>query len=294
MSARTEGRIVVDGGNYLGETPVWSTTEQALYWINCENPPQLHRWTPATGRFDCWDMPERIGGVALRRKGNPVVCLASGGYDFDPATGALSLRARSPFAPHVSLHESCVDRRGRLWIGGFDHSFGPDNPWPGGSAICRLEGNELIVMIPGLSIPNSLTFSPDGKILYFADTLRRIIWRADIDPDDGAIRGMREFVRLEESVAGDGAAMDEEGGYWIALFGGGEVRRYRPDGVLDRVIKVPLSQPTKVTFGGRDLTTLYVTSTQMEVPGYEQSGPNGALLEIDVGVRGLPEPFFAG
>lgn len=52
MSARTEGRIVVDGGNYLGETPVWSTTEQALYWINCENPPQLHRWTPATGRFD--------------------------------------------------------------------------------------------------------------------------------------------------------------------------------------------------------------------------------------------------
>jgi sugar lactone lactonase YvrE len=149
-------------------------------------------------------------------------------------------------------------------------------------------------MIPGLSVTNSLAFSPDGRRMYFCDTLRRLIWQADMEPRTGAILGMREFVRLAETEISDGAAMDIDGGYWLAIFGAGEVRRYRPDGALDRTLTMPFSQPTKVAFGGPHLTTIYVTSTRIEFPGFPRSGMNGAIQEIDVGIKGMPEFFFAG
>jgi L-arabinonolactonase len=290
--SETAGRIAIEANDYMGETPVWSPIEQALYWINCENPPRVRRWNPATGELRDWTMPERIGGLALRRQGDPVVCLGSGVYNLNLATHALSLLAPSPYAPQVKLHESCVDRSGRLWLGAFDHSFGADDRWPGGGAICRLEGGRLIPMIPGLSITNSLAFSPDGKTMYFTDTLRRLIWAVDLQPENGAILGMREFVRLEDSVTSDGAAVDTEGGYWLAIYGGGQIRRYLPDGSLDRVLDLPFSQPTKPAFGGPNLTTLYVTSTQIAVPGFPHRGPNGVVQEIEVGVKGLAEVFL--
>jgi len=108
------GEIALDANDFLGETPVWSVAEQALYWVNCEDPPLLRRWHPASGAQKSWPMPERIGGFVLRESGGPVVTLASGVYDLDPDSGALSPRARSPFGPDVQLHESGCDHDGRL------------------------------------------------------------------------------------------------------------------------------------------------------------------------------------
>jgi L-arabinonolactonase len=287
-------RVAVDANDYMGETPVWSPQEQALYWINCEEPARVRRWDPATGALDSWPMPERIGGLALRRNGGPIVCLASGIFNLHLASGKLSLLAPSPYPAHVKLHESCVDRSGRLWVGAFDTSFGATNLWPGGAAFCRLDGNTLVPMVIGMSITNSLAFSPDGARMYFCDTLRRVIWQAALDPGTGAIRGIHEFVRLEESVTSDGAAVDADGGYWLAIYGGAQVRRYLPSGKLDRVLELPFSQPTKPAFGGPDLRKLYVTSTQIEVPGFAQHGRNGVVQEADVDVAGLAEVYFAG
>lgn len=290
----SNGRIAIDAQDHMGETPVWSAKEQALYWINCEQPPRLRRWDSATGVIRDWPMPERIGGFALRENGNPIVCLGSGIHDFDLDSGTLSLIARSPFAQHVKLHESAIDRRGRLWIGAYDQSVGADNPWPGGGGFSRLDGDRLTPMVPHINIANMLAFSPSGETMYFCDSLRRIIWAADMDPDRGAILGMREFVHIPDNVCGDGAAIDVDGGYWVAIFGGGALHRYSPGGKLDHVEKLPFSQPTKPAFGGPDLRTLYVTSTRTDVPGFPHRGPNGAVYAFEPGVRGLAEELFAG
>src|SRR5580704_77077 len=95
------GEVALEANDFLGGTPVWSVEEQALYWVNCEDPPLLRRWHPGTGAVKDWPMPERIGGFVLRETGGPVVTLASGVYDLDPDSGALTRRAASPFGPDV-------------------------------------------------------------------------------------------------------------------------------------------------------------------------------------------------
>lgn len=287
-------RVAVDAGDYMGETPVWSMHENALYWINCEHPPRVRGWDPLSQHVRSWPLPERIGGLTLRRAGGPVVCLGSGVYSLDLESGDISLIAPSPYPPHVKLHESCVDRTGRLWIGAADTPIGSDNLFPGQGGVCRLEGDKLIGMAIGLTVPNSLAFSADGESMYFCDTLRRVIRRADIRPKDRALIGIEEFIRLEPGVTSDGATVDSQDGYWVANFGGSEIRRYFSNGVLDRVFSMPTSQPTKPVFGGEDLKKIYVTSTQIVAPDFPASGRNGAVVELDVDIPGLPENYFEG
>src|SRR5690242_12834205 len=107
---------VLDADNHLGETPIWSAAEQALYWVNCEQPHALERWEPATGARRTWTMPKRVGGFALKAEvgAGLVVVLADGLYDFDAASGEVALRVPSPLPAHVALHETGVDRQGRL------------------------------------------------------------------------------------------------------------------------------------------------------------------------------------
>jgi sugar lactone lactonase YvrE len=114
---------VLDAGNHLGETPIWCAAEQVLYWINCEKPPELHRWSPATGRHDIWPMPKRVGGYVPKAAGGLLVVLADGLYDFDTTSATLSLRVKSPLPDHVSLHECHCDRQGRFWVGSYDHHY---------------------------------------------------------------------------------------------------------------------------------------------------------------------------
>jgi L-arabinonolactonase len=299
-TADISGRLSVAADDYLGETPVWSTSEQALYWVNCEDPPRLRRWAPGSNDIQSWPMPDRLGGMALRRDGDPIVCAGPAIYNLDKSTGGLSLLARSPFPDYVKLHESCVDRRGRLWVGVFDMRLNPQNFHPGGGALFRLDGDRLIPMVPNFSVANALAFSPDGKVMYFTNATTGVIWAADIDVASGGILGMREFLRMAEGEIGDGATVDAEGGYWLAMVSHGEVRRYLPDGTLDRTLKTPCSQPTKPAFGGKDLRTMYITSTKLDIAGMVgipeavRPEPNGGIFELDAGVGGLAEPFFEG
>lgn len=129
----TDVYLAFDAGNYLGETPIWSVTDQALWWVNCEQPPELHRWCPADGSHAKWAMPLRIGGFVRKTDGGLLVALADGLYDFDPVSGALELRTASPLPSHVKLHECHCDRQGRFWIGSYDHDFPANRDARGGS-----------------------------------------------------------------------------------------------------------------------------------------------------------------
>lgn len=278
--------------NWLGETPVWSVAEQALYWINCEQEAELHRWIQPTGERKVWPMPSRIGGVLLKRGGGVVVVLADGVYDFDLATGKLAQLAASPLPPHVKLHECMTDRQGRLWVGGYDHSFGPDNRNPGGAWYLRLDGDQLVPVIDGINVANGLAFSPDGKTIYAGDSPTRQVFACDLDPATGNVSNRRVFLDVPPGIGFfDGATVDAEGGYWLTLMYGSALHRYLPDGTLDRIVKLPFSSPTKVVFGGRDLDTLFIPTTQMTVgpnlpPGFDQNGP---VYFFRPGVKGLED-----
>jgi L-arabinonolactonase len=285
---------VLDIDNHLGESPLWSVEEQALYWVNCEQPPELHRWNYRTEVHDRWPMPSRVGGLVLRPGAQVALALADGIYDFNPANARLSLRARSPLPGHVKLHECQCDRQGRLWVGAYDHHFSPTTRDAKGGAYFRLDGTVLTAQIPGISVANALAFSPDGRTLYAADSPTRLIEAFDLNATTGQLSNRRPFIRLGDGEGFvDGATVDADGGYWLAAVGASALRRYRPDGSLDRVISLPFSNPTKPAFGGPDLDVLYVTSTKLPIPTPNAGVGNGGLFAVNAGVRGLPEPTLS-
>jgi L-arabinonolactonase len=291
----TEFRLALDAGNYLGETPIWSSEDQALWWVNCEQPAELHRWFPETGRRDLWSMPSRIGGFVHKVDGNALVALADGLYDLEVASGALSLRLKADLPAHIKLHECHCDRQGRFWIGAYDHHFPADRSAAGGF-FYRLDGDRLTPVIDGIAVANGLAFSPDGRTMYAASSPSRKIEAFDLDPETGALSNRRTFVALDPDYKGhiDGATVDAEGGYWLALVGTGELKRYTPDGRLDRTVATPCSNPTKPAFGGPDMATLYVTSTKMAInPDHPGNALNGGVYAFRPGVAGIAETPLA-
>jgi L-arabinonolactonase len=282
----------LDVDNYLGESPIWSVGEQALYWINCERPPELHRWKYGTGGHDIWRMPNRVGGLVLTANARIRVVLADGIYDFDPADGSLSLKVRSPLPEYVKLHECQCDRQGRLWVGAFDHHFTPTNRDAKGGAFFRLDNDRLTAVVPGISVSNGLAFSPDGRVMYATDAPTRLVEAFDLDRVTGNLTNRRPFVQLRGAEGfPDGATVDAEGGYWLAAVGAGALRRYRADGSLDRVVTLPFSNPTKPAFGGPDLDLLFVTSTKLQL-GLGAGEGNGGLYTLKPGMQGIPEPLL--
>ena len=289
-----EVTLALDAQNHLGESPMWSARDQALWWVNCELPPELHRWHPESGAHDIWPMPQRIGGFVHKAGGGLLLALADGIFDFDMESEALTLRAPSPLPPHVKLHECGCDRQGRFWVGSFDHHFPADRDAAGG-AWFRLDGNALTRVIEGVSVSNGLAFSPDGRTLYCANTPSRCVEAFDIDPETGTLSNRRIFLSLAPGDGHiDGATVDTEGGYWLAVVATGTVRRYLPDGTLDRTIALPCSNPTKPAFGGADMKTLFATSTKMVIKADSHGAElNGALFAVQTGFIGINEALFA-
>ena len=285
----------IDAGNYLGESPVWSADAQALWWVNCEQPAEILRWASATGVLDRWAMPARIGGLAIKADGGLLVALANGVYDFDPASGDITLRATSPLPAHITLHECHCDRQGRFWVGAFDHRFPADRSAAGG-AFFRLDNGVLTPVINGIAVANGLAFSADGRTMFAASTPQRNVKAFDIDTKTGSLSNERVFLSLAPGDGHiDGATVDAEGGYWLSVVGKGCVRRYRADGSLDREVALPCSNPTKPAFGGYDMGTLFITSTQMRIgPDGPGSDANGRLFSLRPGIRGVAEAYFEG
>ena len=291
-----ELRLAIDADTYLGETPVWSVEEQALYWINCEHEPMLSRWEQASGARRDWPMPQRIGGFVLKDGGGAIVVLARGLYDFDFATGELTLRVASPLPDHISLHEVQCDRDGRLWVGAINHRLRDTPELPGGGMLFRLDRDRLVPEVEGINCANGLAFSPAGDRLYLSDSPKATVECWTLERSTGRLSDRRTFATI---AAGDGfvdgATVDSQGGYWATLVYGSAIRRYAPDGRVTDELSLPFGNPTKVAFGGPDMRTLFVTTTRMvgrtgkPNPGQDMLG---GIYSVDLDVAGLPDPMF--
>ena len=275
----------------LGECPLWDAGAQCLYWLDIRRP-ALRRLLPATGRIDSWPLPGLAGSIALTDDHRLLVALPRQIALFDPTTGAVAPLVDPPPQPDGHrFNDGRCDAHGRFWVGTMHNvTRAPEG------VLYRLEGSGPMVPVrTGVCIPNSLAFSPDGRTMYFADSLRYAIFAHDYDPATGAMGTERVFATSKAPAFADGSAVDAEGFLWNAQFNGGQLGRYAPDGRIDRVLPLPVRRPTCCAFGGPNLDRLYITTASQNMSKAEmQAEPlAGALLVLKVGVCGLPEPRFS-
>lgn len=278
----------------LGECPLWDERAQCLWWIDIRAP--ALRRLDAAGEVRSWPMPELVGSIALTDDGERLLVALSARLALfdpasDPASAAFETVAEPRFAdPDLRFNDGRCDAQGRFWVGSMNNiTRGPEG------CLYRFDlQHGLVEMARGICIPNSLAFSPDGRTMYFADSLQHRIDAFEYDPQRGQRGNGRPLAQIEPPAFPDGSCVDAEGCLWNAEFHGARLVRYAPDGAIDRVLPLPVRRPTCCAFGGADLRTLYVTTTCQQMSEAERAAEPlaGALLALDVGVAGLPEPRF--
>lgn len=287
--------ILADVKTTLGEGPLWDIEEQRLYWIDSFDG-RVFRCTADGREIRAWDVPQKIGSMALRRDGGAIVSLQRGFHTLDFKTGEVALiHDPEPNFAANRLNDGKVDRQGRFVAGSMDTmEEGPNG------ALYRLDPDMSVHRLDdGIICSNGPCWSPDGRTFYFTDTWSGEIWAYDYDTATGGVSDRRTFATVDTSGGGaaDGATVDADGFVWSALVYDGKLVRYATDGTVDRVIEMPVKKVTSVMFGGPDLDVLYVTTmAKPPLPRFPDDGPlRGSVFAIhDLGVRGLPEIRFAG
>lgn len=284
---------VLDARADLGEGPVWVAGDRALWWVDI-HAGRLNRFDPNGATNRAFELGEPIGSFAPRACGGFVAALKSGFWLLD-AQGRRERRLADPLVgkPHQRMNDGRCDRQGRFWAGAIDESHRH-----GDAALHRLTASaDCAAVIGSLSISNGLAWSPDGRVMYHTDTPTQTVHAYDFETTTGTPSNRRVFHRFDgPGRYPDGAAVDQDGCYWVALYGAGKVVRLAPDGRLLAEHDVPARCPTMPAFGGDDLRTLYVTSARQQRSDEELARfpLSGGLFAMRVEVAGLPEPMFAG
>ena len=290
----------------LGESPFWHPHEQCLYWVDIDGR-QLLRANGYTGDIQSWDLPAEPGCAAPAASGGVVLAMRDGVYRARQWKGALQRLQAAPYDPATTrFNDGKCDPAGRFWAGTI---YEPrDKPLgtlyrlaPGADASLVLR-----TMAEGATVANGLAWSPDQRTLYWSDTPQHVIRAWDWDADTGHMTRPRVFHQFASKPAGwtygmggyggrpDGAAVDAEGNYWVAMFEGGRVVKLSPSGELLAELPTPALCPTMPCFGGDDLKTLYITTARHNRGAQELADfpLSGCVLATRVAVPGLPVNFF--
>ena len=282
----------------LGESPTWWPEQGALYWTDIPGH-TLHRWQPQGERHAQWSFDAELGSFAPLPGGQLLLALRSGLERFDPATGRRERLAAAPYdARSQRFNDGKADPQGRFWVGTLCEPREPAL-----AALYRWAGGKLERMAEGISTSNGLAWSPDGRTLYWSDTYQHRIYALDFDGSDGSLSRQRVFAQFpkkgEQARYGgrpDGAAVDAEGCYWVAMFEGQRLLRLSPAGEVVAEVPLPVRCPTMPCFGGPDLKTLFITTAREKRPAEELAAQPlaGCVLRMRVDVPGLPANFAHG
>jgi xylono-1,5-lactonase len=282
----TDVECVWPVGAILGEGPVWSAAEQALWFVDIKAP-AIHRFHPGSGAQQSWPAPARVGFVLPARGGSMIAGLKTGLHRFNPETGNFTLlHVVEPHAPNNRLNDGFVDSQGFLWFGSMD-----DNEEEPSGALYQLNDTGCIRRDPGYVVTNGPAESPDGSVLYHTDTLAGMIYTFD-RTRTGILSNKRVFARFPPGGGfPDGPIVDAEGCVWTGVFGGWGLQRYSPQGELLQTIRLPCSAVTKAAFAGDDLRTLYITTAHVALDAEQrkQQPLAGGLFRTRVEVPGLPQ-----
>jgi len=292
--------VAVASPSLLGESPVWHPREQVLYW--CDIPgKRLNRFDPASGAQAHWAFDVEPASLAPRLDGSLLIALRDGLWRFDPASGERTRLVAAPYdTTKERFNDGKSDPQGRFWVGTI---YEPRDPAL--AALYCYDDGRLERRADGITTSNGLAWSPNGRTMYWSDTKAHTVYAFDFDPLSGALSNRRVFARFPPKQAGqdlasyggrpDGAAVDAEGCYWVAMFEGQRVLRLSPEGKVLRELRLPVRCATMPCFGGADLKTLYITTARENRPPAElaEQPLAGCVLSLRVDVAGLPAHLAA-
>ncbi|AUW57024.1 gluconolactonase [Sphingobium sp. SCG-1] len=288
-------KLVTFTNAVVSEVPIWSPSDRSVYWADLYSP-ALQRTNIDTGTTSTFPVPDRLGSFGLR-EGGALLAMKSGIYDLDFASGSIIKRLEPPYDKNeMHFNDGRTDSAGRFIVGA---NQDPTDTVRGRGHYYRIDGTGLTPIISGITTANGTAFSPDGRTMYTAETRDFVIYAYDYDPETGTPTRQRVFARLPAGHFPDGAAVDSEGGYWIALIGAGVIWRFAPDGVLDRVVNTPTLFPAMVSFGGDDLSTMFLTTSRKYVAQLgeqeqaKELGVAGGIFSWQSDVRGFAEPTLS-
>lgn len=295
----------------LGESPFWHPHERKLYWVDIDAK-QVRRVDPQGGAIESWEMPLEPGCIAPAGDGGLVIALRDGVYRSRDWGGALTLVARFAYDPATTrFNDGKADPQGRFWAGTM---YEPRDARKAELYSVDLRGVDgrapaptIEVKANNATIANGLAWSPDAKTVYWTDTTQHAISAWDWSAHSNAMTRHRVFKQFPMKPAGwtpgqggyggrpDGASVDVEGNYWVAMFEGGRLLKLSPAGEVVDEISIPVRCPTMPCFGGDDLRTLYVTSaSHKRSPQELREFPlSGCVLSMRVDVPGLPVNFVS-
>lgn len=285
----------------LGESPFWHPAEQQLYWVDIPGK-HIHRCNIFMGSIESWEMPSEPGSIAPAQSGGLVVALRDGIYRARNWGGSLEKLVDGMHDPATTrFNDGKADPTGRFWVGTMYE------PRTTASAhLFSLNNGVLETKVSNATIANALAWSPDAKTIYWADTPTHTVRAWDWNAQTNAMSGERIFKQWPGKPQGwqfgmtgyggrpDGAAVDAEGNYYVAMFEGARICKLSPAGVELASITVPAQCPTMPCFGGDDLKTLYVTTARYnrsdaELRAYPDSG---CVFSMRLDVPGLPVNYY--
>ena len=299
--------------NTLGEGAIWDGQSDCIWWTDIENA-HIFQYQLLTQKLVTHEMPMRVGCFALtEREGQLIVAFDIGIAHYHYHTKQLTWIATPE--KHLLNHrfnDGRVDRQGRFWAGTMVEDITSSvlprtlhqgikrygkNAEPLGALYCVDSHNHTLQVLDGIGISNSLCWSPDSKILYHADSTQRQIIQYNFDPSSAKLSQPRLFANTPIGIFPDGAEVDAEGYVWVALWGGGSVVRFSPDGEIDLTLPLPVSNPTSVAFGGPHLDWLIITSARhslsQTILANEPLAGNVFIYQLN-DVHGLASPRFNG
>ena len=286
--------VVVNRPSRVGEGSIWDSGRSVLYWVDILDG-KVFAFNPETGKNREWDTCQAVGTVVPRGSGGVSVALHNGFAHLDLETGRLSpIVDPEAELPSNRFNDGKCDPAGRFWAGTMDY-FGEKEDR--GALYCLHPDGKAERKISPATISNGLAWSLDTTTMYYVDTGRNNVRAYDYDVETGDVRNERIAIQCEPSGHFDGITIDAEGMLWIAIFGGGGIRRYNPDtGELLCEYLLPVSQVTSVALGGRDLTDLYVTSAShgFDTDQWNREPLAGSLLCLESEIPGIPAFSFAG
>ncbi|UPZ31412.1 SMP-30/gluconolactonase/LRE family protein [Streptomyces sp. LRE541] len=313
-TARTHAyEVAVRAEAALGEGPTWDADAGRLIWIDILGS-RVFTYDPVSGRRTVLATEQHVGAAKPRVGGGLVVNLRDGiglyGPDSVTGSGPESITGSGPdsvtgsggsaaggsqefrwlhreVVPGRRANDAAVAADGSLWAGTMRYDEAP-----GGGSLSRVAPDGTVTtVLDDVAVSNGTGWSPDGRLMYYIDSPTR---RIDVFDFDGQQVSNRRQLAIVEEGEGfpDGLTVDADGCVWVALWDGGEIRRYTPSGTLDRVVELPVPRPTACAFGGADLTDLYITTART---GLEAPHPlAGSVLVVPGAGRGVPQPAFAG
>lgn len=292
-------QTIADTQDRVGESPVWDVRAQRLWWVDIEGPFIRSTALEQADAVQSWRMPERVGCIALTAVAGQLIAAMETGiarvtlYEAGQADIDWLAHIQHP-APGMRFNDGRCDPSGRLWVGTMVMDMSLASPL--GGLYCLDERGLTGPHVTGLLTSNGLGVSPDGRTLYLSDSHPQVqkIWAFDLDASSGTLTNRRLFVDMNLWPGRpDGAAVDAQGRYWICGNDAGQIHAFDAQGQWCQSLTVPMPKPSMCAFGGTDLDQLLVTSIIPAQSTDATRGTSGAVIALQPGVRGMPEPVFS-